>query len=95
VDCKAGKVRLPAQGAMALTANFDAFLDRFAIADPRLVHAHVEPIIAEQAVLDHFQMQLTHSADEGLAGFLIFAGSKRRILPFHHFQYVSELLPFR
>ena len=43
-------------------------------------------------MLDHFQVQLAHAADQGLAGFLVFAGTEGRVLPLHHLEHVGELL---
>ena len=71
-----GKQRLAALLAVAGADDFGRVLDRFAIADPRLVDAHVQVEIAQQPVLDDFQVQLAHAADQRLAGFLVFLARK-------------------
>ena len=54
--------------------------------------AHIEIEIAQQAVLDDFEVQLAHAADDRLAGLLVFVGAERRILPLHHLEHFAELL---
>ena len=66
--------------------------DRFAVADARLVDLHVQLEIAQQPVLNHFQVQLAHAADERLAGFRVFFGAERGILLAQHGQRFAELL---
>ena len=41
-------------------------LDRFPITHTRLMHFHVQIEIAQQAVLDHLQVQFAHAADQRL-----------------------------
>ena len=91
-DADLGREHLPADVAVALAGDFHRPLDRLAVADPRLVDADVQPEVAEQAVLDHFQVQLAHAADERLAGLLVFAGAEGGVLPLHHLQHVGQLL---
>ena len=83
---------LPALLPLALTHHVGRVLDRFAIADARLVHAHVQVEIAQQPMLDDFQVQLAHAADQRLAGLFVFRGAEGRILPLHHLQHVGKLL---
>ena len=88
-----GLEHLPADVAMALAGHLDRPGDRLAIAHPRLVHPHVQPVVAQQPVLDHFQVQLAHAADERLAGLFVFPGVEGGVLPLHHLQHVGQLLP--
>src|SRR5205085_8452674 len=74
---------------------FGGPLDRFSVTDPRLVNAHVQVVVAEQAVLDHLQVQFAHSANQRLPRLLVFLRAEGRILPLHHFQDVAELLALR
>ncbi len=48
---------------MAFADHFRGPLDRFAIADPRLVDADVQIVIAQQSMLDDFQVQFAHAAE--------------------------------
>ena len=91
-DADLGREHLPADVAVALAGHFDRLLDRLAVAHPRLVDADVQLEVAQQPVLDHFQVQLAHAADERLAGLLVFAGAEGRVLPLHHLQHVGQLL---
>ena len=78
--------------AVALARDLDRLLDRLAVADPRFVDPDVQPILAEQPVFNHLQVQLAHAADQRLAGILVFAGAEGRVLPLHHLQHVGQLL---
>ena len=82
----------PAIVAVALADDLDGVLDRLAVADLRLMDLDVEVEVAQQAMLDDFQVQLAHAADERLAGFLAFDGAERGILPLQHVQRVGQLL---
>jgi hypothetical protein len=65
--------------------------DRLAVTHTRLVHFNVQPKIAQQAVLNHFQMQFAHTADERLAGFWILLGPERWILLAQHGERFAQL----
>ena len=43
-------------------------------------------------MLDDFQVQLAHAADQRLAGLFVLVRAERRILPLHHLQHVGQLL---
>ena len=56
---------------MALAGDFRGLLlDRLAVTHLRLLDADVKVVIAQQAVLAHFQVQFAHPADQGLPGLL-------------------------
>ena len=70
--------------AAALADDLGRLGDRLAVAHARLVDLHVQLKVAQQAVLDHFQVQLAHAADQRLAGFRILVGAERRVLLAEH-----------
>ena len=90
-----GKQRLTADLPIAFADRLSFVVDRFLVTDARLVNAHVQIEIALQAMLNHFQMQLAHAADNGLAGLFVFMGAKRGVLPLQHLQNFAQLLAVR
>ncbi len=48
--------------------------------------------VAQQPVLNHFQVQLAHAADERLAGFRVLLGAKRGVLLAEHVERVASFL---
>ena len=85
---------LAGHGLVAFARGFDRFLHRLAIADARLVNADVQFEVAQQAVLDHLEVQLSHAADQRLAGLFAFLGAERRVLPLEHLERIGQLLAF-
>ena len=53
--------------------------DGFAIGDLRLARVRVDLELAEHAVADDFQVQLTHAGDDRLAGIFVGVNTERRI----------------
>ena len=66
-DPHLGRVLHALDHPVAFAGDFDHPLDRLAIAHARLVDLHVEIEVAQQPMLDHFQVQLAHAADQRLA----------------------------
>ena len=64
------KQLLPGDLAVTDASNFDRTLDRFAIADLRLVKLDLQVEVAQQAVHDHFQVQFAHPGNDRLARLL-------------------------
>ena len=87
-----GRVLHALDHAAALADDLGRPGDRLAVADPRLVDLHVQLEIAQQPVLDHFQVQLAHAADERLAGLLVLVGAERRVLLAQHVERFAQLL---
>ena len=95
LDPDLGEHRLAGLLAMAGAGDFGRMGDRFAVADARLVDADGQVEIAQQPVLDDFQVQLAHAADQRLAGLLALGGPERRILPLHHLERFGQFLCVR
>ena len=53
--------------------------DGFLVGDARLAHVRVHAVVLEQPVLDHFQVQFAHAADDELGGFRVVADFEGRI----------------
>ena len=77
---------------VAFAVDLGRAADRLAVADARLVDLHVQLEVAQQAVLDHLQVQLAHAADERLARLFVLAGGERGVLLAEHLERVGQLL---
>ncbi len=58
------------------------------------MHFDIELKISQQFMLDHFQVQLAHPADDRLTGLFVFDSAESWVLPLEHFQDVTQLFAF-
>ena len=89
-----GEEGLATELAMALAGHIGRRGDRFAVADAGRMDLGVESELAQEAMLDDFEVKFSHASDERLSGLFILFGVEGRILTFEHLQDVRELLSF-
>ena len=65
---------------VALARRFSLASHGLAITHAGVMYLHVEIEVAFEPVLNHFEVQFTHAADQGLAGLFVFAGGERGVL---------------
>ena len=76
---------------VALATDFNTFLDGLSIGNTRLVDFNVEVKVSQQSILDDFQMQFAHAADQSLTR-LATLHLNRGILTAEHLERVFQLL---
>src|SRR3954471_9986249 len=62
-----------------LALDFNRFLDGLAVSDLRLADVGFHAEFALHAIYNNLEMQLAHSRDDGLAGFLVGTHAERRV----------------
>ena len=62
-----------------LAFDFDRLADRFAVSHLRRAHVRLHAEFALHAVNQNFQVQLTHTGDDGLTGFFVGVDAEGRI----------------